>query len=203
MKGFVAIEMLKRTLSIAVLLGLAALALWAATSDLRPDGDVATAWADGTGSTFAEINDDVDSPTDSSYIQCDGCNGDVSRFTFGNTPGDCGTINSLTFAIRHERLGVVDDNDNFDVRVYITAGQTGGTKSPTMSDAGLTTSTETDAAWDALSCGEANTLEFDVIYNKASSGMPDGVSLRVSEVEFRLDYNISTGNTRAIVIGSD
>lgn len=190
--------------ALAVLLaGLLVVTLaWAAAADQEPDGDVATQWNDGTGFTFAEINEGADTHnSDSDYIAETGVAG-TSTFTTTDVPGDFGSVNTVTLKIAHRAHTFDDDTDFFTASILSGGSLQGSAKVVTRHDSGTyTVDTFTDSAWDTMDEAALNDMDIRVIYTKQSTGMPDtGRQIRITAMTVTLDYNVAAPPTRSRVV---
>jgi hypothetical protein len=90
-----------------------------ATTTVLPDGDVTTDWNTTTGAThWDEINEDVDTPTDGSYIETTDVN-DTDRFTIGASPANTSEVTSFTVNVRGY-LTDVSATARYRINVYAT-----------------------------------------------------------------------------------
>lgn len=163
-----------------------------ASATLLPDGDVSTGWNEGTGNTFEEINEGVSTPNDADYIE-ESADGIISRFTMEGTPGDFGSTTSLSIRVRHRADGWTDDLDHYFLRVYDNADalvgvQKNGNHSETMQN-----QTFTDGNWDSMTQAQIDGMKIEVEYNKNATGMPDGGTIKIFEIDVILGYNLSAG----------
>ncbi len=179
--------------------------LYAAADDMEPDGDISTGWNEGTGNTFAEIDEGADThdghgPGGTAIAESG--NNIISEFTFEATPGDFGSLNSLTVKIAHQRTGTGDDNPNFDVLVFDNVPtQIGGTKTSTSSDGSFTVESFTDAAWDSMTQAQLDGMRVRVVYHVNQTGMPDGTwHIDISAITAELDYNAAAARSRVVDI---
>lgn len=166
---------------------------------LLPNDDGATVlWTDGTGSApwYTEIDKGIlggGGPNDADYIENLKTNNEQHHIDFDNVaPGDFGSTVGLDLRIRAQyNASWVDDNDNFNVAVFASGSQVGGTKNIVPTGSWVNTLLQ-DAAWDSLTKAQLDTLEVRLTYIQSNSGMPDsGMGIQVSEVEFDLEYNVA------------
>lgn len=174
--------------------------VWAAAADLEPDSDVTTGWNNGTGTSFTEIDEGADTHNDPGSGGDDiaeSSNNTTSEFGFGPTPGDFGSLNTLTIKIAHKATGTADDDPNIDLFIFDNVPvQIGATKTTTRSEDSYTVESFTDAAWDSMTQTQLDGMTVRVIYRTNASGMPDGGTTSISAITAELDYNVAGAAVR-------
>ena len=189
---------------IAAVVFLAAIVLiWAAAADLEPDSNVSQGWNDNVGNTgFDEIFEGADTHDGDTTHIAEASNNVVSEFGFDATPGDFGTLNSMTIKVAHGRwLTPGDDNQVFNLAVFDNVPtQIGTTKTCTPSDEAYTVESFTDAAWDSMTQTQVDGMTVNVTHKINQVGMPDPVETRISAITVELDYNVSAARSRVVDI---
>lgn len=191
------------------------LCVWAATTDLRPDGTVTSGWTvtgSGTGNCaagsgiFGCIDEDVDSHDSSTTQLSSTVSNDLFEVTFGDVPGDYSSTNSITLrcAVTQDNS---DDNDRTELSLRTGGSQSGGTKCFSTNQGGgstactdVTTSfsvvSYTDSAWDALGSTEINNLSLRAVRIDDNVAMNDATNNVITACELVLDYNVAGANPK-------
>lgn len=169
-----------------------------ATVDMEPNGEEVTDWPDGTGVTFAEVDEGaIGNNGDTDYIAGAGLSSNkTARFTLTPAPSDFGSTNLVTLRVAHRALNFNDDNDYFVCYLLDGFGILGSKKTVTRHDSGTyIVDSFTDSNWDIMTKVQLDAARVQVVYVRSSTGMPDpGREIRVSAMTLSLDYDIAVAD---------